>query len=83
MSSSLKRLREATGLSAYAFAVEVGIAGQYYYRLELGKHDMQTKTAVKVARVLAKHLKRTPASVLADLTQINEKEKPQLETVAV
>lgn len=75
MDSPLKKLRESTGLSAYAFSKEAGIASQYYWILEQGKTNMQMKTTVKIARVLADKLKRSPSDVLAELTQINEAEK--------
>lgn len=72
MSSPLKRLRKATDMSAYAFAKEAGMSTQNYWHLEQGERDMRMSTAVNLSRVLASHLKRSPASVLAELTEVNE-----------
>jgi transcriptional regulator with XRE-family HTH domain len=74
MVTPLRELRESTGLSAYAFAKEVGITPQYYHNLEQGHTDMRGSTLVKLARGLAGRLKRKPSDVLAELTKADEKE---------
>ncbi len=74
METPYKRLREQTGLSQSELAVRIGMATQQYNVYESGKSKPTVKTVVRVARVLAKELRRKPASVLAELTEIDERQ---------
>lgn len=71
MDSPLRSLREKAGLSAVSMAIELKTSTQHLYALEAGT-NMQMKTAVKISRVLAKHLKVKPSRVLAELTAVDE-----------
>ena len=63
----LKRLREQTGLSAYAFAVRVGIADQYYRALEAGDHEPGQEKFKAIIQGLAELLNRDAGEVAKEL----------------
>jgi DNA-binding XRE family transcriptional regulator len=82
METPLRHLREKSGLTAVELAIELRTSTQHVYALEAGSRNMQTKTAVKLARILAKRLKVKPSKVLAELTQVDSKENAAAVTAA-
>lgn len=63
----LKTLREATGLSAYEFARQAGLANSHLSALEAGRHQPSASTLHRIAKVLAQLLEREPGAVLEDI----------------
>jgi transcriptional regulator with XRE-family HTH domain len=82
METPYKRLREEAGLTQGELSALLGMATQQYQLYESGRRQGQTKTTVRIARALAEKLNRPAGEVLAELTQVDEKDQPQLETVA-
>ena len=72
MGTTIKRLREAAGLTQQDMSTQLGMATQYYQQIEAGKRNPRTETTVKIARFLAAKLGRKPSAVLAELTAVNE-----------
>lgn len=74
---TLKKLRERTGLTAYAFGLELAQRGittpNHYYVLERGEAQGRVETVVGIARALAQHTPgATPLSVLGILLEVSD-----------
>lgn len=52
MGTSVKRLREAKGLSQAVVAARANIAREYLNRLEAGRHDPTVGTLTRIAKAL-------------------------------
>jgi transcriptional regulator with XRE-family HTH domain len=82
MDTPFKRLREEAGLTQGEISAELGMATQYFQQIESGKRNPRTDTTVRIARVLAEKLGRTPGDVLAELAQVDSKENAAAVTAA-
>ncbi len=80
--SRISAVRERAGLSRYALANLAGMTQSGLYQIEKGKRTASRETLEALSKVLAKPLKMKPSKVYSELTGIDEKEMPQLETVA-
>lgn len=78
---NLKNLREKAGLTQADMAHELGFATQYWQQIEDGRRNPRTPTTVRISQILAKRLKRSPASVLTEITGVND--NPKNEPAAV
>lgn len=66
----LKRLREQTGLSPYAFSLKAGLGDSHYRQLEAGKSNPTSETLRALVAALASELKRKPAEIAAELLEL-------------
>lgn len=71
MDTAYKRLRKAAGLTQSQIANELGMATQYWQKIEAGKRTPQMPTNVRIVNILAPRLRRKPASVLAELSGLD------------
>lgn len=74
MNEALKGLRERAGLTQGELANRLGMATQQYQQIESGARNPRMMSTVKIARVLAEALGVKPSGVLAELTQVDNKE---------
>lgn len=66
----LRRLREQTGLSAYAFAANIGISDVYYRSLEAGRSQPGAEKLRAIVEGLARTLERDPGEIAAELLEL-------------
>lgn len=69
--TTLKRLREATGLTREDFAQLAGVSLGKLEKHEQGKHRISLDDAAIYAKALSKKLSSTPSKLLAELAGLS------------